>query len=95
MGDTKTLVERLNDIWRDDDHARLCQGREYHCSCGYDERTHATAQEATSALASHEARIAVLEGALREANAFILAPAEDIKDGVTSRIRRALHTEGE
>lgn len=28
--------------------------------------------------------------ALREANAFILAPAEDLKDGVLSRIRAAI-----
>lgn len=31
-----------------------------------------------------------LLAALREANAFILAPAEDLKDGVLSRIRAAI-----
>ena len=36
------------------------------------------------------ALITQLADALREANAFILAPAEDIKEGVLSRIRAAL-----
>lgn len=34
-----------------------------------------------------------LREALREANAFILAPAEDLKDGVLHRIRAALSPE--
>lgn len=36
----------------------------------------------------------VLVQALRDANAFILAPAEDLKEGVLSRIRAALLNAG-
>jgi len=43
-----TLVERLHAIWRDDDHERRCDGRNYTCSCGFDERSWHTAQEAAS-----------------------------------------------
>lgn len=42
------LVERLGDIYATDDHARRCQGREYDCTCGYDERSAATAREAAA-----------------------------------------------
>ena len=44
------LVARLNDIWRDGDHDRGCQGRSYSCTCGYDEQTIATAKEAATEL---------------------------------------------
>lgn len=50
-----TLVERLNDIWSNDDHARGCRGREYECTCGFDDRTFATAKEAAEAIEMHEA----------------------------------------
>lgn len=49
------LVERLNDIWSNDDHARGCQGREYSCTCGFDERTFATAKEAAARIEELEA----------------------------------------
>lgn len=59
------LVERLRDIYANDDHARGCEGRTYSCSCGFDDRTFQTAEEAASeitrlqeALAAAEARIA-------------------------------------
>jgi hypothetical protein len=39
------LVERLNRIWRED-HDRGCQGREYTCTCGFDENAFKTAKEA-------------------------------------------------
>jgi hypothetical protein len=31
------IVERLRS-YASDDHERLCQGREYSCTCGYDEK---------------------------------------------------------
>lgn len=39
------LTERLNRIWADD-HERGCQGREYPCTCGFDEAAWKTAKEA-------------------------------------------------
>ena len=34
---TADIVERLRE-YAEDDHERLCQGRCYSCSCGYDDR---------------------------------------------------------
>ncbi|MFQ6183605.1 hypothetical protein ACLMJV_16880 [Sinorhizobium meliloti] len=45
--DRKDLVERLRNISRGD-HERLCQGREYVCSCDYDETSWKTAEEAAA-----------------------------------------------
>lgn len=47
-----------------DDHARGCQGREYSCTCGYDDRV-------AAALVSQEAEIADLRKALSQANGLI------------------------
>lgn len=60
------IVERLGDIYATDDHARLCQGREYDCTCGYDERSAATAREAATEITRlrserDEARALVIE----------------------------------
>lgn len=43
------LIERLKDIY-EGDHERGCQGREYDCECGYDEKVFATAKEAAAEL---------------------------------------------
>jgi hypothetical protein len=43
------IVERLKDISQNDDHSRGCQGRQYECTCGYDARTQATADDAAAA----------------------------------------------
>lgn len=43
-------LEGLRDISAkvlDDDHKRLCQGREYTCSCGYDDELHTQARTAS------------------------------------------------
>ena len=45
--DRKDLVERLRNISRGD-HERGCQGREYVCSCDYDETSWKTAEEAAA-----------------------------------------------
>lgn len=69
ISEVSKMVERLNAVWRDGDHERLCQGREYSCTCGFDERTEATTREAASLLQQQEAEIARLredrDGALR------------------------------
>lgn len=58
------VVEALNDIWRDDDHERLCQGREYSCTCGFDDRTEATAQRAAALITTLERQLATAREAL-------------------------------
>jgi hypothetical protein len=52
--DIKALVERLREV-KTTDHERLCQGREYTCSCGYDDRIWAAASEAADALEACQA----------------------------------------
>lgn len=39
------IVERLH-LYAGDDHKRLCQGREYSCSCGYDDKRDPLLKEA-------------------------------------------------
>lgn len=43
------LVERLR-AYADDDHERLCGGRNYDCTCGYDERRDPLLAEAADAI---------------------------------------------
>lgn len=62
--DVWVLVERLLDISQNDDHARGCQGRQYTCTCGFDDRAFATADEAASLIQSQAARISELEAGL-------------------------------
>ncbi|TJV51101.1 MAG: restriction alleviation protein, Lar family [Mesorhizobium sp.] len=52
------------------------------------------ASQSRSPAAPEAAEPAAMRDALKEANAFILAPAEDLKEGVLSRIRAALAAEG-
>lgn len=44
------LVARLVDYVDNDDHERLCQGREYSCTCGYDDKRDPLLREAAQAL---------------------------------------------
>ena len=53
------LVERLRE-YASDDHERLCDGRCYSCSCGYDDKRDPLLLQAAT-------RIAQLEAALRAA----------------------------
>lgn len=55
------IVERLGDIYATDDHARGCRGREYDCTCGYDERSAASAREAAAEITRLRAFITALE----------------------------------
>lgn len=47
---TERLLTRLRELNTTDDHARGCQGREYHCSCDYDIRVENAVFEAIAAL---------------------------------------------
>ena len=42
------IVKRLH-LYARDDHERLCQGREYVCSCGYDDKRDPLLEEAAAA----------------------------------------------
>ena len=61
----------------DDDHARGCQGREYTCTCGYDDRL-------ATLLASQEAEIAELRKALLDARCTIETCLEDNEDDLAA-----------
>ena len=54
------MTDELTRLLLDDDHKRLCEGRGYACSCGYDDAVQAAAEQA---------RIA--DDALREALCFV------------------------
>lgn len=43
------VVERLQEYAKDD-HERLCQGREYSCTCGYDDKRDTLLQEAADCI---------------------------------------------
>lgn len=55
------LVERLHTLSRGD-HGRGCQGREYHCSCGFDEQAWKAADEAIARIEYLEKRLEVVPG---------------------------------
>ena len=59
------LVERLRD-YAGDDHERLCQGRNYDCTCGYDERRDPLIAAAADELTTLTAKVALLTEALRQ-----------------------------
>jgi hypothetical protein len=40
------IVERLRTFYTSEDHERGCKGREYDCSCGYDDNGYALITEA-------------------------------------------------
>lgn len=50
QSDDLGLAAKLLELISSDDHERLCQGREYSCSCGYDERKDAALREAAAAI---------------------------------------------
>lgn len=58
---TDNLRERLRDIYANDDHARGCEGRTYSCSCGFDDRTFQTAEEAESEITRLQQALAAAE----------------------------------
>lgn len=63
MSEVAELIERLRN-YADDDHERLCKGREYSCTCGYDEKRDPLLADAADTLASQAAEIERLREAL-------------------------------
>jgi hypothetical protein len=63
--DIAGLCERLRAITTTD-HERLCQGREYTCSCGWDEENAANATQAADTLERQAAENKRLREALQE-----------------------------
>jgi hypothetical protein len=63
MTDIAGLCERLRAITTTD-HERLCQGREYACSCGWDAENEAKATKAADTIERQAAEIERLRGAL-------------------------------
>jgi hypothetical protein len=59
-----SLVERLRD-YAGDDHERLCQGRNYDCTCGYDARRDPLIAAAADELTALTAKVALLSEALK------------------------------
>lgn len=57
------IVERLRD-YASDDHERLCGGREYTCSCGYDEKRDPLITEAADTIIALRAENERLRSAL-------------------------------
>jgi hypothetical protein len=62
--DITALIERLREA-KNGDHERLCQGREYTCTCGYDNRIWAAAIAAADALEALHAKLAAVAETLR------------------------------
>lgn len=69
------IVERLNGIWANDDHDRGCQGREYSCSCGFDNRTAKTAEDAATEITRLRQLLSEAEKREKEARAKALGDA--------------------
>jgi hypothetical protein len=63
--DIAGLCERLRAITTTD-HERLCQGREYTCSCGWDEENEAIATQAAGTLERQAAEIERLRALVKE-----------------------------
>jgi hypothetical protein len=77
-----TIIDHLNEIWRDGDHKRGCQGREYICTCGVDDRTFLTAKEAIAEIENMKAEIKRLREVLEEcAEHFYDRSDADCEDG--------------
>jgi len=80
MTDIAGLCERLRAITTTD-HERLCQGREYVCSCGWDAENEAKATKAADTIERQAAEIERLRSAgrvtprLRLVRNFLLAAA--------------------
>ena len=54
------IVERLRS-YASDDHERLCQGREYSCTCGYDEKRDPLLAEAAAKIERLRAALVEIE----------------------------------
>lgn len=61
------LIERLQGIAGTSDHERGCAGREYSCSCGFDDLVEELCDKAQSTLRTQSATITTLQAELAEA----------------------------
>lgn len=52
----RDIVEKLR-VYVSDDHDRLCQGREYTCSCGYDDKRDPLMTEAADLITALRAEV--------------------------------------
>jgi hypothetical protein len=71
------------------DHARSCQGREYICSCGHDDKITKAADELVNIIQAQDRRIAELEAALEQCQsvlAMFIDPRHDHGDDGSQRI---------
>ena len=89
------LIERLQGIAGTSDHERGCAGREYSCSCGFDDLVEELCDKAQSTLRTQSATITTLQAELAEAREVpgrIVAWLQDeaVKD---AGVRRRLHAE--
>jgi hypothetical protein len=87
----QTLVERL-EARPGEDHTRGCQGREYTCSCGFNDATDALFTEAASELSRLSEALRKAEALkdcapfLRDLAAFYRIEAADLVGGTHNRI---------
>ena len=89
------LTERLQGIAGTSDHERGCAGREYSCSCGFDDLVEELCDKAQSTLRTQSATITTLQAELAEARKVpgrIVAWLQD-EAGKDADVRRRLHAE--
>ena len=79
------IVERINDIWANDDHERGCQGREYSCSCGFDNRTAKTAEDAATEITRLRQLLSEADKREAEARAKALEQAVSVAEAEYKR----------
>ena len=65
--DMSDLIERLQGIAGTSDHERGCAGREYSCSCGFDDLVEELCDKAQSTLRTQSATITQLQAELADA----------------------------
>lgn len=59
------IVERLREYALNEDHERGCQGREYSCTCGYDDKRDPLLTEAADTITTLRAEVERLRAALK------------------------------
>lgn len=85
------IVERLR-AYAADDHERGCQGREYTCSCGYDDKRDPLLTEAADTITVLRAEVERLISALSEAgtrNVYFIQDNNALR-AENARLRAAL-----
>lgn len=83
------IVERLKDI-SDSDHNRGCQGREYSCSCGYDEENRKTAAEASQEITQLRGEVERLRVELDQAGGLLRQLADMNPNRASNTLKEAV-----